>query len=555
MNRSSGKYVGIFIMLSLLLLCGCIGNRESERALAESEKLIAGYPDSAMSILVEMDTTKLSKVQKCRRILLYSYAWVIHGGTLPLDSSDVKLGKEMWDNTFSEDEIKWLIIKSADAKYRSDFVARIESLKDAEFLAIQLNSKFNLALIYQYLSLVYEQGFNGTVSKYYADKAVGLFRELNYPKQLREARMRVVGALCAERDYAAALDTMLLMQDEVMANASESFKVFFLDQLARLYDENNQTHKAIQIWNSLSDEIQINSNTLAHRANAYCRINELDSAYMLIQQADTLPHNATDEYLCRNVEYSILEKMGRKYELAIVDSLRAQANKKVFEERRLEESSLALNQKYDMATRRAWIEAAEARNRTIIVIFIAVIIAIVAFGFYVYLHKRNQLLKLQHENDVLQIQTLQNNLFENNNHRKALSSKISELFQSRFNLIDSLAMSYFECRETGQEQKRIYNEVKNSISSFSSEEATRKLEDIVNAYNDNIMSKFREDFPKLSQAQYRLALYLFCGFSLPSISIFTGSELRNIYVYKSRLKSTINKSERLRKEDYLAFFK
>ena len=40
MNRSSGKYVGIFIMLSLLLLCGCIGNRESERALAEAEKLL-----------------------------------------------------------------------------------------------------------------------------------------------------------------------------------------------------------------------------------------------------------------------------------------------------------------------------------------------------------------------------------------------------------------------------------------------------------------------------------------------------------------------------------
>lgn len=555
MKRSSGKYTGIYIVLSLLLLCGCIGSRKGERQLAEAEKLIASCPDSAMTILAGMDTTDLSEAQKHRRILLYAYTCVMHGQPVPLDSNDLKLGKDVWDNTFSEDEIKWLIVKSADAKYRGDFVARIEWLKDAEFLAIQLNSKFNLALIYQYLSQVYEQGFNGTVSRYYADKAVDILRELDYPKQLREARMRIVGALCAGRDYKTMLDSLLSMKDEVMANATDSYKVYFLDMLARTYDENNQTQEAIQIWNSLTDESQINSNTLAHRARAYWRINKLDSAYTLIQQANSLPHNVTDEYLCRNVEYGILEKMGRKQELPIVDSLRTLANNKVFEERKLEESSLALNQKYDIAARRAWIDAAEARHRTLIVIFVAVIIALVALGGYMYLRKRNQLLKLQHENDVLQIQALQNNLFENDSRQKAVSSKISELFQSRFTLIDSLAMSYFECRETGQEQKRIYNEVKNSISSFSSEDATRKLEDVVNGYNNNLMEKFREDFPKLSQAQYRLALYLFCGFSLPSISIFTGSELRNIYVYKSRLKSTITKSESPRKEEYLAFFR
>ncbi|MDE5876006.1 MAG: hypothetical protein K2H47_00645 [Muribaculaceae bacterium] len=555
MTRSSGNYAGIYVMLSLLLLCGCIGSRKGERQLAEAEKFIASCPDSTIVILAEMDTTELSEAQKYRRMLLYAYTCVIHGETIPLNSNDLKLGKDMWDNTFSEDEIKWLILKSADAKYRGDFVARIEYLKDAEFLAIQLDSKFNLALIYQYLALVYEQGFNGTVSRYYADKAVNILRELDCPKQLREARMSVVGALSARRDYKTMLDSLLSMKDEVMTNATEGYKIYFLDMLARTYDENNQTREAIQIWDSLTDENQINSNTLAHRARAYWRINELDSAYMLIQQANSLPHNITDEYLCRNVEYGILEKMGRKQELAIVDSLREQASKKVFEERKLEESSLALNQKYDTAARLAWIDAAKARHRTLIMIFVTVIIALVALGVYLYLRKRNQLLRLQHENDVLQIRTLQNNLFENDNHQKAVSSKISELFQSRFNLIDSLAMSYFECRETGQEQKRIYNEVKNSINSFSSEEATHKLEDIVNGYNDNLMEKFKEDFPKLSQAQYRLALYLFCGFSLPSVSIFTGSELRNIYVYKSRLKSTINKSDSPRKDEYLAFFK
>ena len=133
MTRSSGNYACTYVMLSLLLLCGCIGSRKGERQLAEAEKFIASCPDSTIVILAEMDTTELSEAQKYRRMLLYAYTCVIHGETIPLDSNDLKLGKDMWDNTFSEDEIKWLILKSADAKYRGDFVARIEYLKDAEF--------------------------------------------------------------------------------------------------------------------------------------------------------------------------------------------------------------------------------------------------------------------------------------------------------------------------------------------------------------------------------------------------------------------------------------
>ena len=67
------------------------------------------------------------------------------------------------------------------------------------------------------------------------------------------------------------------------------------------------------------------------------------------------------------------------------------------------------------------------------------------------------------------------------------------------------------------------------------------------------MERFSADFPKISAAQYRLALYLFCGFSLPAISIFTDTEVRNIYVYKSRLKSTISKSGSPRKAEYLQY--
>lgn len=341
------------------------------------------------------------------------------------------------------------------------------------------------------------------------------------------------------------------MKPEVMTNAHDSFKIYFLDQLARSYDSDGQSRKAIEVWHTIYDGKNVSANTLAHWAHAYCHINELDSAYTLIKYAKGLPHSTTDDALCLNVEYDILEKMGRASELARIDSLRNIAATSVMNERRLEESSLALNLKYDSAARQVWLDAVEARNHTKIAIFITVLAIIICVSLYVFLKKRNRLLRLEHENDILKIRTMQDNLFESDCLNKDMSTKIAELFQTRFNLIDSLAATYFESKDTGQEQKRIYSDVKTALSNFGTKEAIDELTEIVNGYKNNLMVRFKEDFPKMSASQYRLALYLFCGFSLQAISIFTDTELRNIYVYKSRLKSTISKSDSLRKADYL----
>lgn len=525
-----------------------------ENQLSMAESLIIEHPDSSVSILTQMDTTGISKAQAARQELLFLYTQLIYGNQIPIDSTGIAEGDKAFVRKFNNDEIKWLIIKSSEANRSGNPVARIELLKDAEFLAIQSNNKVDLGIIYLYLSKVYEQGFNGTVSKYYADKALAIFKDLKWHSKIREARMAIVGAYCADSDYKSALDTLIAMQPEVMANAHDSDKVYFLDQLARLYDEDGQSAKAIEVWHSIYDGKEISANTLAHWANAYYHLNELDSAYSFIQRANMLPHNNADEYLCRNVEYAILDKMGRKKELTEIDSLRTVASNNIMTERQLEESSLALNIKYDSATRQAWVEASEARNRAYIALLIALLSIVAGVASYVFLKKRNRLLQLEHENDILKIESLQNNLFKSDSRNNAMSTRISELFKTRFNLIDGLATTYFECKDTKQEQKRIYSEVKTALSNFGTKEAVDELTEIVNGYHENLMEHFKTDFPKISPAQFKIALYLFCGFSLSAISIFTDTEIRNLYVYKSRLKSTITKSESLRKTEYLQYF-
>lgn len=555
--RFSNTIYSYFIVLVSLLFasifCTC-SNTNAEKQLSEAEALIIDHPDSTVSLLMQMDTTHMSKKQIARQELLFLYTQLIYGNQVPIDSAGIAEGDNVFANDFENYGIKWLIVKSAEAHRSGDPVARIELLKDAEFLAIQSDNKADLGIIYFFLSKVYEQGFNGIVSKYYADKALEIFRDLKWQSKIRDARMAIVGAYCVDRDYKTALDSLIAMQPEVMANAPDSYKIYFLDQLARHYDEDGQSAKAIEMWHSIYDGTDISANTLAHWALAYWHINELDSAYMLIQQANALPHNNSDEYLCRNVEYAILEKMCRKQELERIDSLRAIASNKINEERHLEETSLALNIKYDSATRQAWLETSKSRNRAYVAILITLLTVVAAVAIYIFLKKRNRLLRLEHENDILKIEGLQDNLFKSDSRNNDMSIRISELFKTRFNLIDGLASAYFECKDTRQEQKRVYSEVKSVLSNFGTKEAIDELTEIVNGYKNNLMEHFKTDFPKMSPAQYKIALFLFCGFSLQAISIFTDTEIRNLYVYKSRLKSAISKSETPRKEEYLQYF-
>ncbi|WP_289222007.1 hypothetical protein [Xylanibacter rodentium] len=496
----------------------------------------------------------MSESQKARRALLQAYLATVWLVPADMTTADQNRAVTAFDGKCTTDEVKSLIIKSELAKADGNPVVRLEILKDAEFLASQLYDDKDLAFVYLYLSQVYGNGFNGIVSQHYANKALELFNKLGYRKQSIDARMAIVGGLVVRRDYATALDSLLSMKSDVLAYSSDSYKVYFLDQLARSLDENNRSEEAIEIWRGICDIDNGSPNILAHWAKAYLHANKPDSAEILINKAIALPHSPSDEYLCRNVQYSILERLGRRAELRLIDSLRNKAASIDYGERKIAESSLALNEKYESVTRSAWKEIESAKERAVIIISVFSILLLVLIGGILFYRKRIQLLKVENENNLLKLQSLEHNLFENERKHNIVSEKVAALFKSRFNTIDHLASAYFECKETGQEQKRIFGEAKSAIDSFGSAESVRELEDIVNTSTDNLMTSFDEDFPRLSVSQRKLALFIFCGLSLQSISIFLGTDLRNIYVYKSRLKSLISKSDIPKKEIYLSYF-
>ena len=103
------------------------------------------------------------------------------------------------------------------------------------------------------------------------------------------------------------------------------------------------------------------------------------------------------------------------------------------------------------------------------------------------------------------------------------------------------------------EKKRIVAEVENIIQNFTNDsEYLDELARNVDKFSGGMWSSFREDFPKLKEADYRLFLYLVMGFSARSISLFLDEKIEVVYNRKSRLKARIQSSNASRKDEYLA---
>lgn len=124
-----------------------------------------------------------------------------------------------------------------------------------------------------------------------------------------------------------------------------------------------------------------------------------------------------------------------------------------------------------------------------------------------------------------------------------MSHLVTQLFHEKFELIDSLGCTYYERRDTPNEQIAIYNEVKRAIQNLGTDKQTKsELERIVNLCNEDILKKIRAQIPEIKMADYDLFCYLCAGFSYRAISIFMQTKIDNIYNRKSRLKMLIGNS-------------
>ena len=127
------------------------------------------------------------------------------------------------------------------------------------------------------------------------------------------------------------------------------------------------------------------------------------------------------------------------------------------------------------------------------------------------------------------------------------------LYREKWDTLNMLCKELFESEEMDDRiRKQRMASVKKNIVALRDKKHKKKLEEAVDRYMDNIISRLRSQWRAGTENDFELAVMILAGFSANTVAFFTGIRSKYFYNLKSRLIEKIEKSEAPDRAEFVA---
>lgn len=202
------------------------------------------------------------------------------------------------------------------------------------------------------------------------------------------------------------------------------------------------------------------------------------------------------------------------------------------------------------------------RNKVNNVLFCVGISLAVALLFVLIYYYRSRLRRNESEmyTYMATIQTMQEELAlrkktsPTTTHQVQYQNQIREFLAAHFAIMDDLCLAFFEHSTTKEQQRHIFNSVKERLNTLrDNKKGRRQLEKMVNATCNNLIVRLRQQMPQFTDDDIHFILLTCAGFSPQVLSLVFEKTLSQIYARKRRLKDRVRASQVADKEEFLLF--
>lgn len=561
-----------YLIILLVAFAACTVDSR-HRQLAMADAVMESAPDSAMTILADVDTASLSQSDYAYYCLLYTQGQIKTWTVLQSDSLFHVAYDAFRDHSDSDLRRRVYFYNAQIEVNRCEYQSAMSDILTAYEIAKSEHNDYWLAKSAEMIGDIFCDVYNFSQAEVYTSEAVSKYkaagRELNHRYALCD--LAVTYSNEGKKEEGLALVDSLRFVIENEHPLDSALMGYLIDAALPLYFTNNRHDEICTAYENYLPHFygeKGNTESSVFLSHVYQEQNELSRSIKLLDDAMKQAENEHDRVFALYAKYyHACNANDYKLAASFCDSLLYYDSRIV--ERAAKESVTVVQR--DFYNQKSIIEKRKAKTMTFL--FVTVLIFVIIIVLFILMLSRlkiktknvelaNQLsvfiefkrevdkirVENQRLNDELQnssskVSVLQQQLDDKQQAEMRYLLIVEQLFRDKWTTFNNLCNNYFVFLESGQSAKGVLNDIDAQLKEIRNPKNLQKLEESVDRYLGGVMTLLRVEVPGLKNDDIVFLSLIFAGFSVRAICLILDIKYKNFYLRKSRLVKRISNSE------------
>lgn len=548
-SKISRWLVGVVLAMLALGMGGCHTDKATLALMAEAESVAKSEPQRARELLHEIDRDALhTEYDRAHYALIASEIYYYNFE----DSDRDTLSRPMADYYVHSEAHG----ERARALYQHSLIL-INMSRNAEAMMLLNEAATSAAeaadlrtegLIHRTKGDIYGFGclFNNALDEYALARLCFEQASLDYHAASIDYDTGVTQMLM--RDYDAGEESLLRALEYAYDADNRGFAAAVMHELCDLYiyeDRYADCRALLANFDERNIEIRDAVRYYAAMAIVAAEAHDVESAEEYLAMA--AEHAEGEDEAVEYAQYLVARMRGD-----MAEALRWQERSKQRQDRVVLESLAqpVLNVEVDLLQKSL---DAERRTRELTrqrntVIYLAIALIVLFATLYIRARIRRKNRDIAHY-----VETIRELQLADRGLPEQMNATISSLYRDRFSELNNLCDIYYDHSGSARQKNLVFERLKETIEAIKMDaRRLHDLEEAVNLYRNDLMRRLREQMPRLSERDLRVALYVFAGFSNRAIAIFIESDPTSVSKLRYNIKQKIKSAAVEDGEEFMA---
>lgn len=538
MKHFSVTYLWLVACMALMVACS---SRDALRSMERAEQLLEEAPEEALRVMEGVDGEALrTEEDRARYALVYSEACYYSYIDVDVDTLTQPMMRYYLESDNHAERARAMFQHAVVAYNGGELAEAIVALTEAEeSLAKRANRKLEGA-VQRLKGNIYSEGclYLNAYDAYVAAREI--YAELGLEEHVQFLDYDIGGTLIQLRRMEEAKVTLERVLDYAIGAEDANLVCAVAHELLDLsiyLDDYDMCREYVELFEREGVLLYGEPHFVCAKAMLVAHDGGLEDALALVDEAEAMEDDlewADVEYARYIIHRNVGDGEGALYWQEQSVNAQDEMLLQVIEQPVLNVEVEKLRSDLDAELRER--ELMRERNAMIYVV-VAVVVVVVVVGLSLYARYR---IRRKDGEIAGYIETIESLRTDIERIPRDMASSITALYRDRFSELNELCDIYYDHSGSSRHKSLVFNKVLETIETIKGDSSRiDELGAMVDNYRDNALQRLKSVLPRISERDYRVALYAFAGFSNRAIALFIDSDPVAVSKIKYNIKSKL----------------